>query len=132
MTVKQPGWDWVGARRACSAKLMFESLRQAANRNVDAMMVTTSQGGTFNAFHFVPGDETAFGVGGDDARGVRFSLADHEISVESNRLTPPILLKARVVLSDDGECRLAVDDRLLQEWQFLKLVLEPLFFDVQA
>ena len=130
MTMKQPDWDWVGARRACSSEAVFESLRQAAKRNVDAMMTTISQGNTYNAFHFVPGDDTAFGVGGDEARGVRFSLADHEIIAESNGLTPPIRLQARVVLSDDGECRLAVNDRLLQEWQFLKLVLEPLFFDV--
>jgi hypothetical protein len=124
-------FDWVKARKACSADKVFESIHLAAKANVDAMKTATANGETRNLFQFSTfGD--SFSVvwdNGWEKRGVRFYLEQRTLIVaEPFRVPNGKTLKAGLTLNDDGECRLVVDGDELQEWQFLKRALEPLFF----
>ena len=123
-------FDWVKARRECSIAKVFESLHLAAKASVDAME-TTANGKTWNNFQFSAFADSFSVVwdNGFEKRGVRFHLERRtRIVADPFRVPNATPMRADLTLNDDGECRLVVDGAELQEWQFLKRALEPLFF----
>lgn len=130
-TRKPDNFDWVTARRKCSAGEVFETLLAGARANVEAM-ATATDGQTVNLFKLSSLDGS-FSVSRprfSGLIGVRFYLADQEIIAEPFRLGGAGVLTATLTLNDDGECRLLVEGVELQPWQFLKRALEPLLFGV--
>jgi hypothetical protein len=103
---------------------MFEVLRLVAGKNVE----------TFNALigekvaELAEFDKTFSVVRHFHGKRliVRFNLGDDAIHVEAQGLTLHMI--AGLTLNDHGECRLLVDDKELDQWQFLKRAREPLFF----
>jgi hypothetical protein len=61
-------------------------------------------------------------------RGVTFGLTLAGITVHSAAYGNDLLYDATLTLSDDGECRLKVNDKEYDLWQFRKLVLQGIFF----
>jgi len=123
-------FDWVGARKSCSADKVFESLHLGARKNVESMTMT-QDGRTWNNFVFMPFDGSFSVIRQDsfDRAGVRFYVEQQSrIVAESHGLRQPVSMKADLTVNDNGECRLSVDGVELQEWQFLRRALEPLFF----
>lgn len=123
-----PDFDWVTERRKCSAEKVYESLLAAARRNVEAMK-TVEQDRVRSPveMHVHSGSFAVMRTEFGRKRGtVRVYVEGQQIIAESD--TGDISLKADLTLNDDGECRLLVDGKQLQEWQFLRAALEPLFF----
>lgn len=125
---RESTWDWVTARANCSAAVMFEQLRQMAEANIGAR---NKQRGDAR-FHFMESEDS-------DVRGVLFTvldtktmhraifrLEDHAIRISGRDDTSPMAVT--LTLTNEGECKLLVGDRVLEPWQLLREVLEPLLF----
>jgi hypothetical protein len=125
---KPSDFDWVTARAGCSALNMFELLKLEAAKNVEAIKAVTKTNGNEmplsvfdNGSSFAVTRRTFAGE-----LGVRFTLAQDEISVYGHRLD--VSFTATLTLDDNGECRFLVDGTTLDRWQVLRRSLEPLFF----
>lgn len=119
-------FDWVPVRRECSAYEMLQRLNLLAKRDVEAMAVTRGERVWNPASMYPLGN--SFVVSFDDGR--RRASATIQLNgnaIEAERGSDP-KLSATLTLNDDGECRLLVDGAELRPWQFLKRVLEPVFF----
>ena len=58
---------------------------------------------------------------------VKFEWNDAGITVRNNENA--VMLQARPVVNDDGECRLKLKDQELTFWQFRRRALDDLFFN---
>jgi hypothetical protein len=122
-------FDWVSARTKCSALNVFQQLKQEAQQNTETLRAAARERGDPQSVEFIDQGSGSFLVMGRifaGEIGVRFILAQDEISAEGHRVA--VNLTATLTLSDDGECRLSVGSEHLDRWQFLKRALEPLFF----
>lgn len=120
-------FNWVEALSRCSLQKIFKELEVGASSDVDVMNgIALKSGGparfgvTKSATRFAVSTEK-FGA----VAAVEFVLADREIRVE---LPDGQNLIAKPALNGDGDCRLFVDGRELELWQFRQLALERLFF----
>lgn len=122
-------FDWVTARKACSFTKVHESLLLATKKYVEAMAETGADGKPFNRFVFTTHHDV-FSVVREswEKTGVRVWISRGEAIVAEYFGVKADSVTATLTLNDDGECRLLVNGQELQEWQFLKRVLEPLFF----
>jgi hypothetical protein len=132
MVEKPKDFDWVDARKKCSAQMVFESLLAAARRSVESMSKSVD-GKPSNDYRFVAHNGSSFVVvyeGDYREAGARFHTNHRgQIIAEAHGYALPVNpIVAGLTLNDEGECRLMVEGVELQEWQFLKRVLEPLFF----
>jgi hypothetical protein len=121
-----PDFDWVTARRDCSAAKVFELLSLQTIANVESMK-THTEGRVIQVFEYARIDGS-FSVVNRAGKGVRFDLVGQEIHVETS--SGDVQLSATLTLNDKGECRLLVGSEPLDRWQFLRRALEPLFFPV--
>ena len=114
-------------RFACSIHAVFEKLRLGVKCDVETrqQLREDSEGRSDAKFTFTSSD-TSFAA---SIRGCfrTFTLQQNHILVtnEKNRE----LMNATVTLTDDKDCRLAVGQEVLEEWQFRKRAMESLFFD---
>lgn len=124
-------FDWVAAREACSAAVMFETLRQMAIANVERRNATVSAE--------QPNTRTRYRVL-DHGRGRLFSVIDewHRNSVVDFKLDGERIaimpsdgdsFEATLTISDGGHCRFKVNGAELALWQLARRALEPLLFD---
>lgn len=124
-------FDWVAARAAHSTALVFQKLRLQVEADVNKRneIRTTNEREKYQ-FRFVSENGT-FSV---FAEG---QLEDHEIGVSFRRtqtgidvcaLSGKVLLSGAVTLSNEGECRIKVEQTEYAFWQFRKLALEDVFF----
>lgn len=121
-------FNWVTARWQCSAWNMFELLKGEASANKETVEALWKARGHPVVLSFHDNDQF-FAVSrwvGTKEHGVKFVLRGNQIHVES--LGEQVNFTASLTLSDDGECRLVVDDVELDRWQVLRRALEPLFF----
>ena len=130
-------FDWVKARARCSAREMFDRLREVvaadvesanrdlANRGARFRLDPAESGKVFTVVRLVhnPPDTPV------DAR--RFNLDGDEITVTDMRSRPVIAAQAALVEDGDPpECLLEVQghERPMRLWRFSRLVLTRLFF----
>lgn len=126
----QSDFDWVTARRQCVPAIFFEGLAQQARRNVDAMRDTRA-GRIRPRFEFTHyGDEFAVFDLDQAHRKVTVRLVGAVIETRHFGLADGSDRSATLTLDDNGECRVRLDSDVLQPWQFLRRVLEPLFFEL--
>jgi hypothetical protein len=121
-------WDWVTARHRCSAVKVFESLRVAAQENVETMNALRSE--STGAWTFTS-LENSFSIVRrllEATIGVKFALDEETISVENYHQANNF--EVNLNLNDDGECRFFVKGETggLDRWQLLRRALEPAFF----
>ena len=131
MEIQRPSdWDWVTARRDCSIAKFFERLLAGAQRDVrtrkEMRLELFDQGPLeFNAS--APGIFSVFrGLAPGRHVAVRFVLEGDRIVVEGQGVS--VNFEGRITLNNHGECRLKVADQDLDEWQVLRMALEPVFF----
>jgi hypothetical protein len=112
----------------------FETLRNQVESDIQARNDLPAENGFIKRNFNFQGDGNWFGVvlprRNADMKGVMFYLTPVGITVkdiESRR----VLHEAVLVLSDDGKCRLKVDNVEYNLWQFRKMVLHWLFFEDQ-
>ncbi len=71
-------------------------------------------------------DFTVLLKAGDFHQSVIFSLAEHAIVVKDD--TGNTMFEVTLAFTDQGECRLHVNDKELESWQVRRMALEELLF----
>jgi archaellum component FlaG (FlaF/FlaG flagellin family) len=122
-------FDWVKARAECSRQVVFEQLRLGAKH--DAATRTEMLLKKNASFGFcVVSHNSSFSVlmQGDisELRSIVFTLTADGISVQDGSGKP--IATATLTLNDDGDCRLEVEGKELDFWQFRKMALHDLLF----
>lgn len=124
-----PDWDWVTERNKCSVVSMFHTLKTLAKRDVETRLkLRPAQSAGFDfGLQFEDGNSSfsVVKVGFGIDLLVRFTYDANRIHVETNQGQT---LDASLTLTNEGRCKLRVEKQELEPWQFLRLVLEPLFF----
>jgi hypothetical protein len=123
--------DWVNERARCTPAIIFETLRSQVENDIKARNLIGPQHGFPKRNFELQADENWFAViqkrFPERPKGVFFHLTLGGIKTR-NAETSSDLLEASLTLSDEGKCRLKVDDKEYNLWQFRKLVLHYLFF----
>jgi hypothetical protein len=125
-------FDWVNARAACSPVKVFEQLRIQVTNDIERrneIRGTTSykfdmgieQGMFFVFIDPWPTKPVPY-------RSIKFHLHGDQIIVRDGDDTD--ILVASLALSDEGDCRLRIKDKLYELWQVRNMALEKLFFDI--
>jgi hypothetical protein len=116
-------FDWVTARVECSTMVVIARLTASAERSIRVINSDPSakRSGSVN-FKRLEGGFWASGGG----HTVLVSRHGSQIRAEPSWGDPAIY--AAVILNEEGSCRLVVEGVELKEWQFLRRLLEPLFF----
>jgi hypothetical protein len=122
-------FDWVKARTDCSISNVFERLKITVARDAAARTDTLIKGGAHHGFSAVPEGRTVSVVlqGVPEQMSVVFEKKETAIAVRDGEGKQTF--EATLTLNDSGECRLKVDGKELDLWQFRKLALESFFFD---
>jgi len=120
-------FDWVKARAACSIAVVFKELELGARGDVDSFHEIAPNNRTLAVVTSDKGNRFSVTRHGNTQLSVDFALNGGKITVTDAR-RPKWSVSATLTLNDAGECRLHVDGKDLEQWQFRRKVLEPLFF----
>jgi len=120
-------FDWVKARAECSLVAAFIRLEKSCQKDVDAA------NGLFKPrkFGLLTHDPNSFSVYEDvqPQRHLTFKLSKSQIAVVKRRDgREDEQFSATLTINKDKQCRFLVGSDELEEWQFRKKALEPLFF----
>ena len=121
--------DWVKAYAGCLISKAFERLKTEIERDVKAR---NDQRGSapYYVFSLVIGEQGSFMVtlsGNAIQQTVTFRQSENFIAAEDS--DGRLICKAAPTLSEDGQCRLTIEGKEREFWQFRRLALENLFFD---
>ncbi len=117
-------FDWVTNRANCSLRDAYT--RAKTDVQQDAVIMNTLA--QREVFQFKDnGEAFSIFVKNDAAHAptVEFKLSGDCIVISFDGKE---LVKATVTLNDTGKCTLVVDGKEIEDWQFRKMALEPLFF----
>lgn len=121
-------FNWVERRAECSIVKVFAELEMGVKSDVETKNRVKPQTDE-TVFHFISSTERFKVIRDTKSRSpqsVEFSRTEGTIVVERNGKK---LLKATLTLNADGECRLKVGGKELEQWQFRRVALEELLFD---
>lgn len=122
-------FDWVNARAECSLVAAFIRLEKSIKDDTAAAnqhfkdhrkfgVVTLQDGNSFSVYEDV-----------QPPRHISFKLSESRISVVRRcDGGENIQFSATLTINKDKQCRFLVAGEELEEWQFRKKALEPLFF----
>lgn len=128
--------DWVAKRAACNIGQVFDELCESIARDVAAL---NSAKRLHEDYQFVVnpvsvGNTIIIGQLGASTSArvvVRIGIVGEEIEVQDGATNSR--WRAAVSLNDEGRCTLRIDgDTQLEQWQFRKKALEPLFFGAKV
>ena len=119
--------DWVKARAACSIAVVFKELELGAREDVDSFHEAAPNDRTLAVVTSEKGNRFSVTRSGDTQLSVDFALTGGRITATDAR-RPKWSVNATLTLNDAGECRLLVDGKELEQWQFRRKALESLFF----
>lgn len=120
-------FDWVTARSKCSAAVLFEQLQADVEADVARAQELLGKGYSLQVKRHSPSMIIVIledNLGG--ASSVRFVLRNGAITAERRDETE--IAKGVPTISDDKQCRLLVNGKERELWQFRKLALEGLIF----
>lgn len=121
-------FDWVAELAACSPVKIFQTLKLQVKEDVktrQAVRLPDSPYGFSVAEH-----NSTFTVSLESNRvheQVTFNLTETGISISDANGNETMI--ATLTLNDEGKCRLSINGRERELWQFRKMALEKLFFD---
>jgi hypothetical protein len=121
-------FDWVTAIASCSVGSAFVRLRTQVEQDVKTRQELRPQAAHYG-FRFQENNDYNFCVlveGNKIHKSVCFDLQKSEDQIQVNRGSE--IIKAKMTVNHDGECRFLVDGEELEFWQFRKRMLEDLFF----
>jgi hypothetical protein len=121
-------FDWVTALASCSVGVVFETLKQQVQEDVETRQGRLPKADHYG-FRFVSGNDT-FSVlveGNKIHKSVAFSQKGKIIAVRGDSDGPNF--DATLTLSDTGDCKVKIDGQERELWQMRKKALEKLFFD---
>jgi hypothetical protein len=120
-------FEWVAERSACSLPKTFLALRGQVEADVKARNGLRPKN---SPYEFLVEDKDADYMVVLKAEGARqavtFSLAEHAILVRNDR--GDLMFEITVAFRDDGQCRLAVNEKERDSWQVRRMALEELMF----
>jgi hypothetical protein len=122
-------FNWVAARCECSPGQVFEKLKSQVQNDIMAREIALSQAQRQRyTFEFIPGSsDFKVLVSGNNIHGaIKFALTETGIVVFNEEGAR--MFSADVTISDEGECKLKIDDEEKELWQVRKMALENLFF----
>ncbi len=121
--------DWVSERAKCTPFSVFEVLRSQVQQGVTRRNSLNAQIPAHKTFTFQSNGEW-FGVVyqvHDQSKGVIFRITPNGVIARDIESHAPIC-NGVLVISNDGQCRLRVEQVECDLWQFRKLALHDLFF----
>ena len=122
-----PKFDWVTERSRCSLPKVFYTLRQQVEEDVKARNALRPANSPYefsvaediNEFKVVLRTEEA-------SESVLFTLADNAIQVKDDKGNA--LFDILATFSEDGKCKLYVNETERDFWQVRRMALEELMF----
>jgi hypothetical protein len=120
-------FNWVTERSACSLPKVFNTLRSQVEEDVKTRNAQRPK----NSPYEFSVDETGGGFAvffraKDADRSVKFSLAEHGILVRDDKDNQ--MFEVTLTFTDDGECRLNVNEEQRNLSQVRRMALEELLF----
>lgn len=120
-------FDWVTARADCSLVAAFIRLEKSIREDTD----TANQRFKDRKFRVTIQDSSSFSVYEEvqPPRHITFKLSESQIAVVKRcDGREDIQFSATLTINKDKQCRFLIGSEELEEWQFRKKALEPLFF----
>jgi len=122
-----PKFDWVTERSSCSLPKIFKALRLQVEEDVKTRNALRPNNSPYEFSVAENGDDfTVLLEAKDVRRSVVFSVAEHAILVRDDRGNQ--MLEVTLTFSDDGKCRLNVNEEERELWQVRRMALEELLF----
>jgi hypothetical protein len=122
-----PKFDWVTERSSCSLPKVFKTLRLQVEDDVKSRNALRPDNSPYEfSVTEDTGDFTVTLQAKEIRQSVIFSLAEHAISVRDDKGNP--MFDVTLTFTDEGKCRLNVNDQQLELWQVRRMALEELFF----
>jgi hypothetical protein len=119
--------DWVTARSQCSLPNVFKTLLLEVEEDVKKRNALRPNNSPYEFKVIENGDDFRVVLEAKDVRrSVIFQLAEHSISVRDELGTR--MFEVTLSFSDEGKCRLKVDDVERELWQVRRIALEELLF----
>jgi hypothetical protein len=121
-------FDWVNARAECSLVAAFIRLEKSIK---DDTAAANQRFKDRRKFGVTIQDSNSFSVYEEvqPPRHITFKLSESQISVVKRcDGREDIQFSATLTINKDKQCRFLVEGEELEEWQFRKKALEPLFF----
>jgi hypothetical protein len=119
--------DWVRARSLCSLPNIFKVLRLQVEEDVKVRNALRPNNSPYEFSVTENGDEfTVLLEAPDVRRSVIFSLAGHAIGVRDSRGKE--MFDVTLNFSDEGVCRVNVQEKERELWQVRRMALEELLF----
>jgi hypothetical protein len=132
MNEGEGSFDWVSARHLCSVENLFDKLRLSVKNDVEirqGLRKPVQEFGYQYGFSFASNGR-AFSVTVRQSKGVTkiatFKLDKNRIIVSDE--TDKEFLSAKATLDKNRQCRFAVGDEELEDWQFRQKALEAVLF----
>jgi hypothetical protein len=122
-----PGFDWVTERSQCSLPKVFYNLRNQVEEDVKTRNALRPENSPYE--FSVSEDIDGFSIvlqANEVRESVIFSLAGHAILVHDEKGNP--LFEVIAAFSEDGKCKLFVNETERDSWQVRRMALEGLMF----
>jgi hypothetical protein len=120
-------FDWVTKRSRCSFPNVFKALRLEVEEDVKTRNALRPNNSPYEFSVTENGDEFTVLLEAKTLRkSVVFSLAEHAILVRDDKGKD--MFEVTLTFSDEGECRLMVNEKKRDLWQVRRMALEDFLF----
>ena len=120
-------FDWVTKRSQCSLPRVFKTLILEVQEDVDTRNALRPNNAPYSFSMLENGADLTVSLSGEGVRvSVVFSLAPHAILVRDD--LGKALFEVTLSFSDEGECKLRVNEKEYELWQVRRMALEDLLF----
>ena len=122
-----PKFDWVTERSSCSLPKIFSALRLQVEEDVKSRNALRPDNSPYEfSIAENAGDFTVTLQAKEVRQSVIFGLGEHTISVRDDKSNP--MFDVSLTFTDEGKCRLNVNNQPRELWQVRRMALEELFF----
>ena len=120
-------FNWVSERSSCSLPKVFQALRAQVEEDVKTRNGLRPKNSPYEfSVEEAGSDFSVTFVSSDVRRSVTFSLAEHGILVRGDKAEQ--MFEVGLTFTDDGQCRMIVNEKHLDSWQVRRMALEELLF----
>lgn len=120
-------FNWVTERSSCSLPKVFQTLRLQIEEDVKTRDAQRPKNSPYEFSVVETGADFAVLFKTKDAqRSVTFSLSEHAIVIRDDKGVQ--MFEVTLTFTDDGKCRLHVNEKERDSWQVRRMALEDLFF----
>jgi hypothetical protein len=120
-------FNWVTERSACSLPKVFKTLRAQVEEDVKTRNAQRPKNSPYEFSVVETGSDFAVYFRGKDAdKSVKFRIAEHGISIRDDKDNQ--MFEVTLTFTDDGECKLNVNEEQRNFSQVRRMALEELLF----